>query len=84
MVWKGRNFLREKKVWKDSSIKGSNIKNGRTCFRKWENHLNEDILHNLNVTDKDGDIYGLTEWWLRVGEPQEEGYDVDNSKFSLE
>ena len=23
-------------------------------------------------------------WWLRVGEPQEEGYDVDSSKFSLE
>ena len=23
-------------------------------------------------------------WWLRVGEPQEEGYNVDSSKFSLE
>ena len=22
-------------------------------------------------------------WWLRVGEPQEEGYDVDSSKFLL-
>ena len=22
-------------------------------------------------------------WWLRVGEPQEEGYDVDSSKFPL-
>ena len=22
-------------------------------------------------------------WWLWVGEPQEEGYDVDSSKFPL-
>ena len=22
-------------------------------------------------------------WWLRVGEPQEEGYDVDSSSFPL-
>ena len=24
------------------------------------------------------------DWWLRVGEPQEEGYDVDGNKFSFE